>query len=183
MRTCIILNPNAGTAKNAGALEEAIAGRDDIVMRVSQSRGDATRLAAEALEEGFERILSAGGDGTSNEVVNGLAADFSRAIFGVIPLGTGNDLPRTLAIPPDPVQALGLLETGQVRTVDLIRVETGPQTTYCINVAAGGFSGAVDEILTDEMKASWGPLAYLRGALKALPDMTKYQTSITYDDD
>ncbi|XYI01586.1 hypothetical protein ACMHYB_18255 [Sorangium sp. So ce1128] len=50
------------------------------------------------------------------------------------------------------------------------------------NPAAGGFSGQVDEALTDEMKAAWGPLAYVRGAMKVLPDLTGYETSIAWDD-
>jgi diacylglycerol kinase (ATP) len=131
---------------------------------------------------GYELIVAAGGDGTINEVVNGLAAASAHATLGIIPLGTGNDLARTLAIPSDPLEALALLTRGPVRVIDLMKIESADATAYGINVAAGGFSGQVDEVLTEELKATWGPLAYLIGAARVLPDLTGYETSIAWED-
>ncbi len=53
---------------------------------------------------------------------------------------------------------------------------------YGINVAAGGFSGQVDEVLTDELKETWGPLAYLIGAVSVFPDLVGYETTIAWED-
>jgi diacylglycerol kinase (ATP) len=93
-----------------------------------------------------------GGDGTINEVVNGLAADFTQATLGIIPLGTGNDLARTLAPLDDPQEALALLTQGPVRPIDLIKIESADAMVYGVKVAAGGFSGPVDEALSDERR-------------------------------
>jgi diacylglycerol kinase (ATP) len=182
MRSCIILNPRAGSAEQAETLHAALAGHAEIMLYETDRAGHATALAAEALEAGYEQIVAAGGDGTIHEVVNGFAADFTRATLGIIPLGTGNDLARTLAIPIDPLEALHIVMTGAERWIDLMKVESAGQVTYGINVAAGGFSGQVDEVLTEELKAGWGPLAYLLGAARIVPDLTGYNTTIAWED-
>lgn len=182
MRSCVILNPRAGSAAQAEALREALAGQRETTLYETDRTGHATKLAAEALAGGYEQLVAAGGDGTIHEVVNGLAGDFARARLGIIPLGTGNDLARTLAIPDDPLEALALITDGRQRWIDLIKVESAGQVLYGINVAAGGFSGQVNEVLTDELKATWGPLAYLLGAIRIVPDLTGYQTTIAWDD-
>jgi diacylglycerol kinase (ATP) len=181
MNTCIILNPRAGTAEQAALLREALIDRAHVTLRETSKPGQAADFAAEALHQGAELIVAAGGDGTINEVVNGLAADLARARLGVIPLGTGNDLARTLAIPPAPLEALQVLTAGAERYLDLIKVETAGQVVYGMNMAIGGFTGQMNEVLSEELKASWGPLAYLIGAAQVLPDLTGYETTITCD--
>jgi diacylglycerol kinase (ATP) len=99
-----------------------------------------------------------------------------------LPLGTGNDLARTLALPLDAQEAFGLLTSGSARTLDVMRVETASNTMYGLNVAAGGFTGQMNELMTDDLKATWGPLAYLRGAVGVLPNLTDYETFVTWDD-
>ncbi|KYF81172.1 hypothetical protein BE11_32570 [Sorangium cellulosum] len=186
MRTSIIVNPAAGNAAQSARLHELAAARPDVRLIQTEGPGHARELAGAAVEEGSEIVVAAGGDGTINEVVQGLGPHRDRARLGLLPLGTGNDLARTLGIPFDPVEAFALLDAGRVealtRKVDLVHVESAGQTRYCLNVAAGGFSGQVDEALTDEMKAAWGPLAYVRGAMKVLPDLTGYETTIAWDD-
>jgi diacylglycerol kinase (ATP) len=142
----------------------------------------ARKLAASALQEGARLVVAAGGDGTINEVVNGLAGNFEQARLGVLPLGTGNDLARTLALPLDAQEAFRLLTSGSVRALDVMRVETASNTMYGLNVAAGGFTGQMNELMTDDLKATWGPLAYLRGAVGVLPNLTDYETFVTWDD-
>jgi diacylglycerol kinase (ATP) len=180
-KSCIILNPRAGSAQQSEILREALTGWVDITIYKTDRAGHATDLAAEALKAGYELIIAAGGDGTIHEVVNGLAADFSRARLGIVPLGTGNDLARTLAIPADPLESLNIAITGPERSLDLLKAEATDGMTYGINVAAGGFSGQVDEVLTDDLKASWGPLAYLIGAVRVVPDLTGYNTTIAWE--
>jgi diacylglycerol kinase (ATP) len=182
VRSCVILNPCAGSAAQAEALRDALARHRETTLYETCWAGHATELAAEALRGGYELIVAAGGDGTIHEVVNGLAGDFARARLGIIPLGTGNDLARTLAIPDDPLEALALMMDGPERWIDLLKVESAAQVLYGINVAAGGFSGQVDEVLTDELKATWGPLAYLLGAIRVVPDLTGYHTTIAWED-
>jgi diacylglycerol kinase (ATP) len=182
VRSCVILNPRAGSAEQTEALREALAAQIEGTLCETDSAGHATALAAEALEAGYDPIIAAGGDGTINEVVNGLASDFARARLGIVPLGTGNDLARTLAIPADPLAALNIVMSGAEHRLDLMKAETADQATYGINVAAGGFSGQVDGVLTGELKANWGPLAYLLGAARIVPDLASYKTMIAWDD-
>lgn len=182
MRTLIIMNPTAGSAAQSGSLHKIVASRRDIALCETSVAGEARRLAELALNGGYGMVLVAGGDGTINEVVQGLAADLGQVKLGIIPLGTGNDLARTLGIPLNPIEALELcMRGGEERRIDLIQVESHKGTAYCVNMAAGGFSGQVDEVLTEEMKARWGPLSYLQAAAKVLPDLTGYTTTLAYD--
>ncbi|HEX6287690.1 MAG TPA: diacylglycerol kinase family protein [Herpetosiphonaceae bacterium] len=182
MQTCVILNPNAGSAQDVTALEAAIERLDGAVLRATEQPGDGQQIVREALAEGCGLIVAAGGDGTINEVVNGLAGHFEGVQLGVIPVGTGNDFARSIDVPTEIEAAVELLRRRQTRLVDVVRVSSD-STRYFINVSAGGFSGLVDEKLTDAMKRSWGPLAYLRSAAMALPDLTNYHTLITFDDE
>ncbi len=181
VKTCVIMNPHAGTA-DANALREAIARLGDITLRTIQQEGDGQRFASEALADGSDLIVAAGGDGTINAVVNGLATDFGRARLGVIPMGSGNDFARTIHVPRDVDAALEVIVADVVQTVDVVRV-TSNQVRYFISVSTGGFSGLVDERLTEELKRTWGPLAFLRSAAAALPERTGYRTSVVFDDE
>jgi diacylglycerol kinase (ATP) len=182
VRSCIIFNPRAGSAGQSEALRQALAGRDEITLYETDRAGHARDLAAKALAGEYDLIVAAGGDGTIHEVVNGLAADFRRVRLGIIPLGTGNDLARTLAIPADPLEALNIVMTGAERRLDLLRAADSNRAIYGINVAAGGFSGLVNEVLTDDLKSSWGPFAYLLSAARIVPDLTGYNTTIAWED-
>ncbi len=182
MRVFVIFNPRAGSSRSADALRRRLSARADVTVVIPKSPDDTRRQAARARDEGFDWIVSAGGDGTIHAVVNGLAPDFGGARLAVLPLGTGNDLRRTLAIPDDPLQALELLDGGAVRSIDVFRVETPKRTFYGVNTASGGFGGQLQEALTDAIKTTWGPLAYLRGAAALLPDLTDYRTTLRLDD-
>ena len=127
-------------------------------------------------------MVAAGGDGTLNEVVNGLAPDFCRARLGVIPLGAANDFARAIRVPSDIRAALDQLMAGLTQTVDVGRL-TSDRVRYFINLSTGGFSGAVGEQLSEELKHRWGPQAYLHSTLTALPDLSAYYTSVVFDDE
>ncbi len=182
MKTCVILNPNAGSASEEQELRSALHRLGDIQLRITGRPGHAKLLAQAALEDGYELVVAAGGDGTLNEVINGLASNFSQTRFGAIPLGTGNDFVRSINVPNDIHAAVDTLVVGHTKALDVVRV-TSDGVRYFINVASGGFSGMVDEKLTGEMKRSWGPLAYLRSAIEALPDLTDYHTMIALDEE
>jgi diacylglycerol kinase (ATP) len=182
MKTCVILNPNAGSVNEEQELRSALHRLGDIQLRITQRPGHAKPLAQAALEDGCELVVAVGGDGTVNEVINGLAPNFSQVCFGAIPLGTGNDFVRSISIPQDVQAAVDVLVAGQTKVLDVVRV-TSDGVRYFINVSSGGFSGLVNEKLTDEMKQSWGPLAYLRAAAEAVPDLTDYHTTIAFDEE
>src|SRR3954471_19551452 len=181
-KTCIILNPRAGSIRDLDALAAQLATLPDAEIHLTNKPGSAMRFAKTAIRKGSETIVAAGGDGTLNEVLNGIGEDVAKVRVGLIPLGTGNDFARSIGLPADIEIALDTIRAGATRSVDLVRV-TSDEVRYFVNVSAGGFSGLVDEKLTPEMKKTWGPLAYLRSAAAALPELRAYRTTLAFDDD
>jgi len=180
--TCIIINPSAGGVRNLDEIVARLGRLPDAEIRLTNKRGSAARFARTALRKGRELIIAAGGDGTLNEVINGIGEDAGAAEVGLIPLGTGNDFARSIGVPTDLEAAIDLILAGETRAVDLVRV-TSDEQRYFVNVSAGGFSGLVNEKLTPEMKKTWGPLAYLRSAAAAWPDLRAYRTTLSFDDE
>jgi diacylglycerol kinase (ATP) len=176
----VILNPSAGSAADLDEIVAKISRLRGVEIRLTTKPGSAVRFAKTALAKGRRLIVAAGGDGTLNEVINGIGENLGDAAVGLIPLGTGNDFARTIGVPADIEQALELIRAGETRPVDLVRV-TSDEVRYFVNVSAGGFSGLVNEKLTPQMKKTWGPLAYLRSAAAALPELRAYQTTLAFD--
>src|SRR5947199_3409965 len=179
MRTCVILNPIAGAVKNLSSVQECFGMLKAERFHITSKPGDAEEFARAAWD--FDLIISAGGDGTLNEVVNGIAQGGCNAALAVFPLGTGNDFARTLGVPTALDAAIEQIIAGRSRAIDLVRV-TSDSVRYFVNVSSGGFSGVVDEKLTPEMKRTWGPLAYLRSAAAAFSELRGYATQVTLDD-
>jgi diacylglycerol kinase (ATP) len=123
--------------------------------------------AAEEWREGL--LIVAGGDGTINDVVNGLGrADFPEGVtLGILPAGTGNDLAATLCIPEDPELAEDVIRQNRVRTLDVARVRSeGVGERFFINVATGGLGAEISSVNDEELKKRWGKLSYLRASLE-----------------
>ena len=179
----VIFNPCAGAADQIELLRQHLRQRFNAQVHQTRNAQDVVRVTHEAIGRGVRTIVAAGGDGTASEVVNAImcSSEHNDVTLAILPLGTGNDLPRSLGIPLDATGALEVLLAAQTRRIDLFAVRYGRQQRYGINVAAGGFTGRMNEVMTDQLKQSWGPLAYLRGATKVLHDLTKYRTSIRYD--
>jgi len=181
-RFAILLNPNSGSvgegAEIHALLREQLPAAEIIE---SREKGDLEKTAAQLQLDGFDAVIAAGGDGTLHEVVNGCMRGGARTAVGLIPLGTGNDFARSLSLPIDLASAIDVIRVGAVRKIDVVRV-SAPEERYMINVAAGGFAGVVSEKLTPEVKATWGPLSYLRGMIDALGEMQTYVAKIRVDD-
>lgn len=109
----------------------------EVTLAFTQHKGHATELAREALESGYTRIFAMGGDGTVNEAARALVN--TSAALGIIPTGSGNGLARHLNIPLVPKLALDVLLTGNVSTVDTLRINGG----LSVNVSGFGFDGHV----------------------------------------
>lgn len=180
MKTFIICNPVAGRAANSKELVKQLRARLRAVIRLTKTKGHATRLARNAVTNGFTYIIAAGGDGTLNEVINGIGARTHGMQVGVFPLGTGNDFARTVELPSSVEDNIDTLVAQQTRRIDLMRVQSD-RVRYVVNVSAGGFSGLVDENLTPKIKRTWGPLAYVRSAAAALSELHGYRTKIVLD--
>lgn len=135
----VILNPMAGRGRGARLLPwipELLQGlRCDLA--VTEGHGHATALAAAAAAEGYDVVVAVGGDGTTLEVLNGLAG--SDIALAVLPIGSGNDFVKPLGIPADLRAAASLLRRGQVRRIDLGRAGD----IYFGNMLGMGFDACV----------------------------------------
>jgi diacylglycerol kinase (ATP) len=138
--------------------------------------------AAEEWREGL--LIVAGGDGTINDVVNGLGrAGFPEGVtLGILPAGTGNDLAATLCIPEDPELAEDVIRQNRVRTLDVARVRSeGVGERFFINVATGGLGAEISSVNDEELKKRWGKLSYLRASLEVARNFDVRDLSLYLD--
>ena len=175
VRTCVIFNPAARGNKARRFRHHLDAIGRESTLKLTAAAGDARRLAAEAIREGFEVIVAAGGDGTLNEVLNGLGDvpdGFERARLGVLPLGTVNVFARELAIPTKLAAAWAAIRQGRETRIDLPRVEYrsdgAPQRRYFAQLAGAGLDARAIELVQWQLKKRIGPLAYVVAGLQAL---------------
>ena len=184
MRICVIFNPAARGNKARHFRRQLDFIGAQCALKATAAPGDARRLAAEAVGEGYDLIAAAGGDGTVNEVLNGLgdAPDgFARARLGVLPLGTVNVFARELKIPLRLGRAWEILRRGREMKIDLPCAEFSAdgrsQRRYFIQLAGAGFDARAIELVDWQHKKKVGPLAYVVAGLKALHE-NKPQISV-----
>jgi diacylglycerol kinase (ATP) len=182
-RARVICNPaSGGNTCDPDAVREALSGLD-IEWIDTRGAGDAQE-AAEAWDRGL--LIVVGGDGTVNEVVNGLGrAGFPEDVtLAVLPMGTGNDLAATLAVPDELEEAERVIRENRVRTLDVARVRSeGLGERYFINVATGGYGAETSGLADEEMKGRWGKLAYLRASLETAQIFDVRDVWVTLDDE
>jgi len=178
----IIFNPVAGSAGRRDETRKRLKELEPSAFRTTRKKGDAEKWARHALASKARVIVVAGGDGTLNEVVNGLHPLHQKMCIGLVPLGTGNDFARTMGLPASIEENLEILRFGKRTRIDVVRVNSKKASRYFVNVSAGGFSGIVGEKMTPQIKRTWGPLAYVRGAAAALLELHAYKTDIELDD-
>jgi diacylglycerol kinase (ATP) len=138
--------------------------------------------AAEEWQEGL--LIVAGGDGTINDVVNGLGrAGFPEDVtLGILPAGTGNDLAATLCIPEDPDLAEDVILQNRGRRLDVARVRSeGIGERFFINVATGGLGAEISSVNDEELKKRWGKLSYLRASLEVAKDFDVRELTLYLD--
>lgn len=168
MRTMLVFNPNAGQS-DAHERELAAAAevwRDagwQVDLQPTRAAGDGKRLGRLAAEAGYDLVVAAGGDGTLNEVINGLAG--STTALAPLPLGTMNVWARELRLPLQPRAAAEAILGWHVRPIDLGRAGD----RYFLLMAGIGFDAAVTAGVRADEKRRLGALAYvLRGIEQAL---------------
>ena len=132
------------------------------LLEVAPRKGQTLSDVVREHRERVDLVIVGGGDGTLNAAVEGLIE--ARLPVGILPLGTANDLARTLALPTDPVAACQVIAAGHLRSIDIGRVNG----KHFFNVASIGLSVAITRNLSADVKKAWGVLAYLKTALQAL---------------
>lgn len=157
--TVVILNPAARgeRAKRWQSKIESIT-KGSVVCATSRS-GHAETLARKAARDGFEKIVAAGGDGTINEVVNGLAG--TSATLGLLPLGTVNVFAMELGVPANNLRhCWDIIQRGKTRLVDL----PNANGKYFVQLGGIGLDAQVVKETSLAFKRSFGPLSYLISA-------------------
>jgi diacylglycerol kinase (ATP) len=148
-RAALIFNPSAGAklgvSTNPAGPDAARAALDAATVPYdawpTEHPGHATELARQAVAEGRRMVIAAGGDGTVNEVAQGLAG--SDVILGVMPLGSVMNVARTLHIPRDLGEAAALIAGGHTVAMDLGRASSGTGATYFLEAAGVGLDAAL----------------------------------------
>lgn len=187
MKTKIILNPYAnrwGALAKVPAIENACreAGLNFDLFLMSRP-GDGTRETITAIGNGYEAIIAAGGDGTVNEVVNGLisvAGDKPSKPMGILPFGTGNDFSDMAQVPRDLVAAVNTIVDGKTRQIDAAQVIADDRRHFFGNNCAL----AMEPVVTIEnirLTRLSGNIRYAVATLKALLKLQAWQMKITWD--
>ncbi|MBN3525051.1 diacylglycerol kinase [Paenibacillus apiarius] len=166
----LIYNPTSGREEGKKRLADILQMLDaagiETTTHATDGEGDATTSAAEAIDRGYDMIIAAGGDGTLNEVINGMAGKPERPPLGIIPLGTTNDFARALGIPRNWEEACSIITRQVTRVIDLGQAND----KYFINIAGGGSLTELTYEVPSKLKTMIGQLAYY---MKGLEKMTR----------
>jgi diacylglycerol kinase (ATP) len=165
----------------------SLTARFDAVL--TEEPGHATQLARQALDDGYRTIVAVGGDGTVNEVLNGLVDEGAvdpEVVLGIIPWGTGADFARTAGIPRDHAAACRHLLRSETRSIDLGKItclcEGQEVERYFINAAGLGFDGEVAELVNRNPKLLGGTIPYLACLFTRLVTYRNKNVEFSFDD-
>ena len=171
-RLLVIHNPVAGRRRRRrfrAVLQRLEALGCGVALRETTGPGDATRLAREADPADGDALVAAGGDGTINEIVNGLVSDGrpARLPLGILPLGTSNVLAAEIGLSSDPAAVARTIAGGRACNVSLGRISgvTGGARAFILMAGAGVDAHAVADV-DPALKRRFGPAAYVWAALR-----------------
>ncbi|WP_096271557.1 diacylglycerol kinase [Paucisalibacillus globulus] len=181
-RARIIYNPTSGREafkkELPAVLEKLEKAGYEASAHATTGEGDAVKAARIAVERKYDIVIAAGGDGTINEVVNGLAEQEYRPKLGVIPVGTTNDFARALTIPRDSIQkAVDVIIEDQSMLLDIGKVND----QYFINIAGGGKLTELTYEVPSKLKTMIGQMAYYFKGIEMLPSLKPARVKIEYD--
>lgn len=171
----VIVNPVAGAGRTAKKWPQIMALLKGSGLRfehdLTEAPGHAIELAKAAVKKGYRVVVSVGGDGTINEIVNGLhdAGSMADVMLGIISTGTGSDYIRTIGVPKSHIEACRCLASPRKLTVDLGTVEYvsrgQPARRLFVNFAGLGFDAEVVKATNLRFKALGALPSYLLGLL------------------
>ena len=180
-RARIIYNPTSGRELFKKHLPEVLEALEiagyEASCHATTGEGDAISAAKRAVENNFDIIIAAGGDGTLNEVVAGVSEFENRPKIGLIPMGTTNDFARAVHIPRDIKRAVEIIVKGDTIPVDVGKVNE----RYFINIAGGGRITELTYEVPSKLKTMLGQLAYYLKGIEMLPSINATKVRIEYD--
>ncbi|UOQ48961.1 diacylglycerol kinase [Gracilibacillus caseinilyticus] len=181
-RARIIYNPTSGREAFKKELPEVLRRFEEAGYETSAHsttcEGDAISAARKAVERQFDLIIAAGGDGTINEVIQGMAEQDNRPKLAIIPVGTTNDFARALSIPREILKAVNVILENQTRKLDIGKVNDH----YFMNIAGAGKLTELTYDVPSKLKTMLGQLAYyLKGIELLLPALKPTKVQIEYD--
>ncbi|MEA3352015.1 MAG: diacylglycerol kinase family protein [Chloroflexota bacterium] len=184
MKAKIILNPYAGrwsASKRRPEAESALnAAGVDYELVISEYPGHSIELAAQAVADGYNSIIAAGGDSTYNETVNGILQASRegtvKTTFGILPMGTANDLADNLGISKKLINAAQIIATGHTRNIDVCQVNG----RYFLNNSAVGLETAIT-VKQSKMKHVKGIGRYLLATLIVIYRNPQWQMELKWD--
>jgi len=151
-------------------------------VRVSWEAGDAERHVAEAISDGVDTVIAAGGDGTLSEVATTLAHrdEDANALpsLALVPMGTANDFATAALLPVDAGEAFALIASQPAQPMDLLRVQAGDSENWVANLASGGFGTEVTTQTHETLKSMFGGLAYVITGLGKLAQIEPQRARI-----
>lgn len=181
-RARIIYNPTSGRElfrkELPKVLEKFEQAGYETSAHATTGEGDATKAAQIAVERKYDLVIISGGDGTINEVVQGIAESDYRPKIGIIPSGTTNDFARALFIPRDIHKAVDIILQNNAKALDIGKVNDH----YFINIAGGGDLTELTYDVPIKLKSAIGQLAYYIKGIEMLPFLRPVSTIIEYDD-
>ncbi len=190
-----VVNPNSengSTGKEWGNIKKEIEKYFvEYDYEFTKGAWDAVRITRSALEKGYKFIVSVGGDGTNNEVVNGFFENkknlFPDATLGFVNRGTGGDWRKTIGLPADWKECIRILKEGKDKIIDVgwLKFEdhSGNEVErYFINIASFGIGGYVDDIVNKTTKVFGGKVSFFLGTLRATFTYKNRKVRLKIDD-
>lgn len=181
-KAVLIYNPSSGkelaSEYKDRVVEVVTSMQYEVEVKETQGPKDATHFAAQACEQRVDFVIGMGGDGTINEIVNGLAEQQHMPLFSFIPLGTVNDFARALGIPLDPEEAIEALKVSKEQRADIGKLGND----YFMNIVAIGEIASKVADTSIESKTRLGPLAYLLEGTKAILQDNEVTMKIVHDE-
>jgi diacylglycerol kinase (ATP) len=195
MRYKIIVNPTAGKGfgeRSAPRIQELLEGHGlDFDLVHTNWAGEAIELARQAVLDGYDAVVAAGGDGTYQEVINGMLQAVPEARtngqvvghMGALPVGSGCDFCWSVGVPAELDEACALLARAETRTIDVALLTVDGETRYFDNTVGIGFEGTVN-IEARKIKHLRGMALYLPAVLKSIfISMSPARSVIEYEVD
>jgi diacylglycerol kinase (ATP) len=184
-RVKLIANPGSGTVSGRGKLLEQVTHylKDmgvKVDVAVAKPKEAAIPMARKAVKDGYKAIIAMGGDDTIEAIIRGMAG--SKVHLGIIPVGTANNLAKSLGIPEDPKQACALIASGHFRKLDLgqVKARKGKKLPF-FELVTVGIAAAV---YPDAVHARKGRLSSIKGAIQTiLTQETKPKVTLIMDGD